>query len=401
MNTAELVALERAVAHALNSVAADRANGVLPRGDTPATVIAQVANHLAETAGVARPKAASEPAQPLQGPSEGMDSLERLGPDADGMISLDDSWSPSAWVEGAVQASGLVLDALALPTGVCGGIAARDHITSFRSPEEFKELLIKRDVLGTLSVRLHAAASELRSEVAAQEQCIAALQCNALSRSKSQEMVERFFAQSKAAGSKFGGSPATLTYGPLSLFFSGLEGLVGTPHPQLEQGMKSEHCMAADSWVKFTTSNYLTATKPVIEWHFVADPTDAEFLKSIGGEWPEDKMPPMEGGRAFKRSPMPPKDFAAPMAEINRTLTNANEPPMLQVEFVACRLYTGPMFVKYNTVLRGVGASKVRARPSRASTTPQHEPLAGRRLRTPRSPLCLRAAAWPTPSPLA
>ena len=136
--------------------------------------------------------------------------------------------------------------------------------------------------------------------------------------------------------------------------------------------------MAADSHAEFTTSNYMTATKPIIEWHFVADPNDQEFLTSYcGGVWPEDKQPHKEdGGRVFKRSPVPPKDFAPQLGELNRKLTTANEPLMLLVEFIACRLYTGPMFVKYNTVLRGLGASKVRMAPPRlrhhaCATTPR------------------------------
>ena len=39
----------------------------------------------------------------------------------------------------------------------------------------------------------------------------------------------------------------TLDYGGIGVFFSGLEGLVGSPHPQLVQGIKSEHCLAPDS----------------------------------------------------------------------------------------------------------------------------------------------------------
>ena len=39
----------------------------------------------------------------------------------------------------------------------------------------------------------------------------------------------------------------TFSFGGLSTFFSGLEGLVGTPNPSLRAAMHLEHCKSLDS----------------------------------------------------------------------------------------------------------------------------------------------------------
>ena len=52
----------------------------------------------------------------------------------------------------------------------------------------------------------------------------------------------------------------------LSSFYSGLEGVIGPPQPNLFEGMRREHVKAADSDTEFTSDNYGTKTTPRIEW---------------------------------------------------------------------------------------------------------------------------------------
>ena len=63
-----------------------------------------------------------------------------------------------------------------------------------------------------------------------------------------------------------------LSYGSLSTFFGGLEGLIGPPSPRLVEAMQAEHCDAADAHAMFTTRNYVITTCSSAEWMFVTSP---------------------------------------------------------------------------------------------------------------------------------
>ena len=77
-----------------------------------------------------------------------------------------------------------------------------------------------------------------------------------------------------------------LEYGSLSVFFGGLEGLVGSPNPKVMAAMTEEHSARGDSTRDFTTSNYDLRTTSALEWAFVATP-DAP----PDGGWPvEEKI---------------------------------------------------------------------------------------------------------------
>ena len=58
----------------------------------------------------------------------------------------------------------------------------------------------------------------------------------------------------------------------LSTFFSGLEGIVGSPDPNVLEAMRAEHSNGPDSFQLFTTANYGVTTTSEIEFHFVAEP---------------------------------------------------------------------------------------------------------------------------------
>ena len=72
-----------------------------------------------------------------------------------------------------------------------------------------------------------------------------------------------------------------LEYGSLNTFYSGLEGLVGSPSSKVTKAMEREHTAASDSHREFTTSNYDLRTTSGVEWAFVATPD----VPPAGG-WP-------------------------------------------------------------------------------------------------------------------
>eukprot|EP01042_Synura_sphagnicola_P004989 gene4989-6355_t len=93
-----------------------------------------------------------------------------------------------------------------------------------------------------------------------------------------------------------------------------------------------EHCDSPDSTNEFITANYGgTVTSPTEEYHFVAAPD----LKR--------KYPGMNG--KFGRTAVPLQDFMKDRICVSANLTRS--------EVIALRLFTGPMYMKYNAVLRG------------------------------------------------
>jgi hypothetical protein len=53
-----------------------------------------------------------------------------------------------------------------------------------------------------------------------------------------------------------------------------------------------------------------------------------------------------------KRQPRPLHYFERTMTGVNAKLREGRQPPMLGEELAGARMYTGPLFYKYNTVLR-------------------------------------------------
>jgi NLR family CARD domain-containing protein 3 len=75
--------------------------------------------------------------------------------------------------------------------------------------------------------------------------------------------------------------------------------------------------------------------------------------------WPTDGRPHVDSnGIEYVRQPLPPSAFDQKRGELNAKLQSMGEPELLLWEMIGSRLYTGPMFAKYNTVLRGLGAGK-------------------------------------------
>ena len=146
----------------------------------------------------------------------------------------------------------------------------------------------------------------------------------------------------------------TLAYGGLSTFFEGLDGIIGPPNPNLQQAMEHEHTQRADSKEKFTTDNYGITTTSEVEYTFVVRPGIG--LAAVGLEaWPTEAK--LEGLPALANQCRTPTElalFEARRQEIGLELQRLDCAPLSTDELVGGRLYTGPMFHKYNAVLRGV-----------------------------------------------
>jgi hypothetical protein len=55
--------------------------------------------------------------------------------------------------------------------------------------------------------------------------------------------------------------------------------------------------------------------------------------------------------KARRRRPVPLSDFEDDLNRRNQELRDLNTDPLQDVEMICARLYTGPMYCKYNTVL--------------------------------------------------
>ena len=151
-----------------------------------------------------------------------------------------------------------------------------------------------------------------------------------------------------------------LSFGDLATFFGGLEALVGPPNANVLFAVDQEHRHCEDSAAPFATPNYAIRTTSEIEHAFVVHgpagltslglTLDGAPLRGYPAERPEE-----ENGLSatYARHLQPLSAFDAALDARNRQLTALKQPPMESVELVCARLYTGPMFHKYNLVLRG------------------------------------------------
>lgn len=119
-----------------------------------------------------------------------------------------------------------------------------------------------------------------------------------------------------------------LSFGRSEQFLGGLEAYIGRPkNPNIFDGMRDEHIASATSSVEFQPpNNQMLVTTPADEWMFVMDP-DSYVRMALPG-------------RRVERIEF----FISHEISVKADLTEA--------EVVAARLYTGPMYAKYNTVLR-------------------------------------------------
>ena len=159
-----------------------------------------------------------------------------------------------------------------------------------------------------------------------------------------------------------------LAYSSISTFFGGLEAIVGGPSPQVGEAMAAEHTQRGDSKVKLTARNYGIETTSALEWRFVAEPQ-----RPPKDGWPlESKLVGIDGPPTAAHSEVERKKLieagARPRVALslgalelrmetkNGELRALGEPPLILEEGLGVRLYTGPLFVKYVGVMRGLNS---------------------------------------------
>ena len=232
----------------------------------------------------------------------------------------------SKWLTGIDGLSTLILDALQMPRDA-GEEAAFEYMRSLTRDKA--SMLLEGAGLGGLLDVLMKGIDKL------EQQCA----------SSGPALNEKFQQTGKF----------TMGYGTLDVFFNGLEQLLGPPSmvkdPDLDglaticMGMKTEHLYQKDSYEEFTSSNHVTTTS-AIEWEFAHCP-DYEKDYPERGEGFEAEHP--EWCRKAKTM--------EELMELNERIANSrlrkeghNE--LIEEEVLAGRLYTGPMYQKYNAVLR-------------------------------------------------
>lgn len=268
--------------------------------------------------------------------------------------------------------------------------------------EELKEVLTDVDVVEVLAKALYARANTIFEDTE---------EAAKLSKfGSSASLVAGSKSPRAAPSSKFiaDHSFAELAFSDLSAFFGGLESVVGTPNPQIEAGLRDEHTKRhLDSDRIFVASNYKIQTMALVEWWFVADPLaidgivrkesgpgaektcDAEAmarlrmtederqrlhdsLRLLNGDkgtktgsgkfvsWPREDRASLKASSkdAQPRAPSAPLSYLKKGVGVvcakNRELRSLKSEELHVSELVAARLYTGPMFAKYNAVLRGL-----------------------------------------------
>ena len=124
--------------------------------------------------------------------------------------------------------------------------------------------------------------------------------------------------------------------------------------------MRAEHCAQADSSAEFTVMSYEVTTSSQIEWTLVTDPT-AVGLASLGlGAWPPEMrtapdLPgpdqPRGAAQPRRRKPTPLNEFEEQRLALSNRLLAVGGQEFSREALLGCRLFTGPMSVKYNAAL--------------------------------------------------
>ncbi|KAJ1463726.1 expressed protein, partial [Baffinella frigidus] len=109
----------------------------------------------------------------------------------------------------------------------------------------------------------------------------------------------------------------------------------------VSKAMFAEHTMSEDSTEEFVAPNTQVSTTPLAEWRFVLG-IDGDV--NAAGEI-------VEGGRPGNEALVEGRNAHSLKHLVG--LKEAVEAKLTLAELVALRLYTGPMYVRYNGVLRG------------------------------------------------
>jgi hypothetical protein len=192
-------------------------------------------------------------------------------------------WQMATWLESCGFAEILAEALLTHPKpvgppgdGVVAELALAQHMALKGSEDLIRSLLSDHGVLDKLAKKLWESLVALSTQSATNQ--------SPQSKFASEGIVE-------------------LSYGDISTFFGGLEGLVGPPKLDVFQGMQDEHIDSLDSRSEFTTNNYGITTTSEIEWHFVVDPETAMETLNLSKR-PDESQAKLNSSRFRKADPL-------------------------------------------------------------------------------------------------
>lgn len=132
-----------------------------------------------------------------------------------------------------------------------------------------------------------------------------------------------------------------LSYATLDTFFTGLEGLIGPPNPNLLVAMEREHCDSSDSQLAFSTPNYGVTTTSEIEWWFVFNPERGLRKLRLSEGWPQEEKLKTRDSQNM-RQPVPLRDLQGGRHNVNAQLrvlaSSGNHEEVSEAEMIAARL---------------------------------------------------------------
>ena len=270
----------------------------------------------------------------LQSKIDGLVSEARNAPVVDGILE----WDAEGWLKGLDVHSALALALLRSFGGDASTIAGEQQLHFLRSLGEHQDArrMLQEGLLGDI-------ANSMTDILYDGLQTL----CRARA-ATAKQLVNKFRSEDKAREMQFGS---------LSTYLQGLEALIGQPSPNFVEAMAREHCQEVDSTALFTTSNYEMTTTSATEWWFVYDPDEGLQVLGING-WPVEqkllaaKARGQELAGAEVRKPVQVSVLRRRGKRICEKLKTLAVAPLLDAEIIGARLYTGPMFEKYNSVLR-------------------------------------------------
>ena len=222
--------------------------------------------------------------------------------------------------------------------------AFMDELGTSGDLETFMALLKDALVLEEIADALFASAKKLAKQKAA-----ARTRALRAANSKAAESAGGEDAQLAAFRAKFVDEGAReLIMGSYKTFFGQLHGLIGLPVggdvARVLEAMEVEHCKRPDAATEFEPGNYGTRTTSAKEYAFVAN----------GAQGPAEQRNIEENRRRKARTV---SSYAAERKACDAKLEALGIAEVSDAEFIAARLYTGPLYVKYNTILRCKGAA--------------------------------------------
>jgi len=153
-------------------------------------------------------------------------------------------------------------------------------------------------------------------------------------------------------------------FGTIQDFHTGLEARIGLPRTDLWKAMEDEHVQRDDSSLEFIPPNSKVSTSPEKEWR-LANATGTHGSHELTDDWI------LETGQDGRRLPTP------------QTLENlyvcddVQKAKLRKEEVIALILYTGPMYSRYNAVLRLFPEATVKTLKGNKYTTTIHLIVSG------------------------